>query len=512
MRVAIRVDAGALIGGGHAMRCLTLADVLAARGAEVNFVTAAMPEWLCDRIESSGHEVIRIALLPDLQREGGDWHEPPLVQEDQAADAEATGAAAGQVDWLIVDHYLLDARWHSAARSFARNVLVIDDLANRQHDCDLLLDQTFRRKAADYAELVPPTARVLAGSNYALLRPEFEQERRAALDRRKGEADIERVLVSIGTSDLGGSTLEIVDQLLATAPQCEIDVVLGADAPSLQQVRELAEREGKLSMHVDTGEMARLMRDADLAIGAAGTTSWERCCLGLPAIALVLAENQRASAAALAEAGAVIAVERVENVGSALRQLLDHPGRLPQMNAAAFPIVDGRGAERVASAIFGDDAQRSNIVELRPAAEADMELLWLWRNDPHTRAQSRNTDSISWKSHVRWVTRALVDPSRKILIGERDGTPLGNVGFHQVNGETEVSIVVAPAERGNGVGRSMLSAACAEMPGNVYAAVRIGNEASRHLFESCGFTPVESTEPGFVRYGRRGEQRRRKQA
>ncbi|MFL6763144.1 MAG: UDP-2,4-diacetamido-2,4,6-trideoxy-beta-L-altropyranose hydrolase [Sphingomicrobium sp.] len=513
MRVAIRVDAGALIGGGHAMRCLTLADALAARGADVSFVTAAMPEWLYDRIESCGHKVVRIAPLPSLRREGGDWHEPPLVQEDQAADAAASGAACGNVDWLIVDHYLLDARWHSAARSFARNVLVIDDLANRQYDCDLLLDQTFGRNAADYAELVPATARVLAGSNHALLRPEFEQERRAALDRRKAEPDIERVLVSIGTADLGGSTLKIIDQLLAVAPQCEIGVVLGPDASSLQHVRQLTERNGKLRLHVDTGEMARLMRDADLAIGAAGTTSWERCCLGLPTIALVLAENQRASATALAAAGAVIALERMEDVGPAIRQLLDHSECLPQMSAAAFPIVDGQGAERVASTIFGDEARQSKIVELRSATEADMELLWLWRNDPVTRAQSRNTDPISWKSHVCWVTGALADPSRKILIGERGGIPLGNVGLHQVNGETEVSIVVTPNERGTGVGAAMLRAACAANSAqDVFAAVRAGNEASRRLFESCGFTPVESSEPGFMRYVRRGEHRHRKQA
>jgi RimJ/RimL family protein N-acetyltransferase len=265
-------------------------------------------------------------------------------------------------------------------------------------------------------------------------------------------------------------------------------------------------------MHVDPGEMARLMRDADLSIGAGGTTSWERCCLGLPSIALILAENQRASATALTEAGAVIAVEQVEDVGPVLRKLLEQPDRLSQMSAAAFAITDGRGAERVASVILGREAIGTDAVRLRPATERDIELLWLWRNDPVTRSQSRNTDPISWKAHLRWVRSALGDPGRKILIGERDSNPVGNVGFHRVDGDMEVSIVVAPGERGKGVGRAMLSTACADMPGDLYAAVRTGNEASRRLFESCGFEPVESSEAGFARYLRRGEQRPRKQA
>jgi UDP-2,4-diacetamido-2,4,6-trideoxy-beta-L-altropyranose hydrolase len=513
VRVAIRVDASALIGGGHVMRCLTLANVLAERGAEVTFVTAAMSNALGERIEASGHRLVRISRFPDVQRERSDWHEPPLDAKDQAKEAAETAAAIAMADWVIVDHYLLDARWHSAVRSSARNVLVVDDLANRPCDCDLLLDQTFGRSPADYADLIPASARVLAGSNYALLRPEFERERGAALDRRKEESGTNRILISIGTTDIGGSTSKIIDQVLAEAAPCEINIVLGPNASSLEHVRQLAEQNSNIRLHVDTAQMARLMRDADLAIGAAGTTSWERCCLGLPTIALILAENQRPSAAALAKAGAVVAVERVEDIGPALHELLGHPARLQQMSAAGFPIVDGRGAERVASAIFGDEASRSDTIELRPATDADMERIWLWRNDPVTRAQSRNTDPVSWKSHVRWVTAAVSDPARKILIAERGGAPVGNVGFHRVNGDTEVSIVVAAAERGTGVGRAMLSAACAENPArDVYAAIRTDNETSRRLFESCGFEPVESTEPGFVRYLRRGEDRRRKQA
>jgi len=477
----------------------------------VIFVSALMPQEMEQRITNSGHEIVRIPASNELQKQGADWHETPLSNQGQLEDGEATNEALGTIDWLVVDHYLLDQRW-TGGRYYNPKALVIDDLANRHYGCTLLVDQTLGRLASDYRDLVPAAARVLAGSAYALIRPEFQRERERALQRRREDRPARCVLVSMGTTDPDGITTQIVRSVLENAPECAVDVVLATGAQSLPIVEELARRHPEVTIHVDSHHMARLMLDAYIAIGAAGTTSWERCCLGLPTIALVLAENQRPSAAALAKAGAVISVERAEDVGLALRQLLDQPHRLSQMSAAAFPITDGQGAARVASAIFGDRARYSDTIALRPATHADMELLWLWRNDPVTRAQSRNTEPISWKSHVRWVSGALVDPARKILIGECGGTPVGNVAFHQVDGATDVSIVVAPADRGCGVGRVMLSAACAEMTGDIYAAVRIGNDASRRLFESCGFERVESSEPGFLRYLRGSVRRQRKQA
>jgi len=434
MRVGVRVDAGPLIGGGHAMRCLTLADTLAARGAQVTFVCAAMPDDLVNRIKESGHKHVRIRGVTGLNRDGGRWHERPLDDAAQAADTRETGSAVGPVDWMIVDHYLLDARWHSAARSFADRVLVIDDLANRPYDCDLLVDQTFGHTAADYENLIPPDVDVLAGGSHALLRPEFEQKRHSALARRREPASVPRILISMGTTDIGGSTARIVDAVIASAPDCDVDVILGEQAPSLPYVRQVAASEPRINIHIDSHEMAVLMRNADLAVGGAGTTTWERCCLGLPAIAVVLAENQRPGATALAEAGAVRSVETADDVGPALGELLRDLRSLSQMSAAAFAITDGRGTQRVAAAILGDTGSKAGAVELRPATPDDAEVLWLWRNDPITRAQSRNTDPITWKSHVRWLSAALADAERRIMVAERDGVSVGTVGLHAIEG------------------------------------------------------------------------------
>lgn len=500
-RIVVRCDASDTIGGGHAMRCLTLANALAGQGAKVTFAVAAMPTALEARIAGAGHRIERIAASGELQRQGSNWEEPPLGAEAQLADAEATGAAAGRSDWIIVDHYLLDARWHSAARAFADQILVIDDLANRSYDCDILLDQTFGRSAENYRQLVPSGARILAGTAYALLRPEFARERPAALERRREGGPVRRILVSMGTADLGGITARVVEQLLPVAPECAIDLVLGGQAASLGQMRELAARHPQISVHADSERMAELMRDADLAIGAAGTTSWERCCLGLPSITLVLAENQRTVGQALAASGAALVAANIEEIGAKLGQWMREPDSLACASAAAFAIADGLGTSRVLEKMHGGE-DASGEVSVRPAALSDGGQLWLWRNDPVTRAQSRDSKPIGWKNHIKWLAAALDCPDRHLFIAERSGTPVGTIRFDRLeDGGHEVSIAIAPQWRGTGCGAALLRAGCSQMPaGTITASVSEDNWASRRLFESCGFKQIERAEAGFLRY------------
>jgi len=348
-RVLFRCDASEAIGGGHVMRCLTLADALAEAGAEVTFVAASMPGPLEERITRSGHRYVQIAASPELDRAPGHWEEPPLSAEAQLADAQATGVAAGSADWAVVDHYLLDAHWHSAARDFASRLLVIDDLANRPYDCDVLLDQTFGRSRADYRDLVPDKANILTGSAYAMLRPEFARERPAALKRRREAGPVRRILVSMGTVDPAGITARVVEQLVEAMPECAIDVVLGPQAQSLDQVRRLQERHPQVSVHVDARNMAELMRDADVAVGAAGMTSWERCCLGLPSIVLVLAENQSLIAQRLAETSAHVVVP-AQDLGAlveGLCRLSESQTLRVVMAERAAEVCDGSGVEKV---------------------------------------------------------------------------------------------------------------------------------------------------------------------
>jgi UDP-2,4-diacetamido-2,4,6-trideoxy-beta-L-altropyranose hydrolase len=515
VRVAIRVDAGPLIGGGHAMRCLALANALATRGAQTHFVTAQMPRGFEERIIVAGHSIARIASSTEIDgRRATDWHWPPLSEAVQLSDARDTEAASGAVDWLVVDHYLLGRPWHSRARSFATNVLAIDDLANRDYDCDLLVDQTLGRSEADYIALVPVDAKVLVGSAYALLRPEFRAERERALKYRREPKPVQRILVSMGTTDPQGVSAEVVRRVIPEAPGASIDVVLGPQAEITAGVAELAREYPNVSLALNSQHMAELMRKSDLAIGASGSMNWERACLGLPALLLVLAENQRPGAAALTRAGAAISIDDPEDLPRILRELLPDPDRLARMSAAAFAITDGLGCDRVTAAMTNQDQPKIGNLHLRCATMKDAEALWLWRNDPIAGAQSRHTEPIGWDSHVSWLLSALSSEARKIMVAEEDGAPVGVVAVRALDASaSEISINVAPERRGRGAGQTMLRKFCADLQGqDLHATVRAGNAASRRLFESCGFKLAGDHEPGFVRYIKPREGHQRKQA
>lgn len=340
------------------MRCLTLADALAAGGADCRFVSREHPGNLIECVRSRGYIVHPLRLSQESvvgkPNAIASAHEArPLAHShwlgaSQAEDAEACAAilAELQPDWLIVDHYALDSGWEHILKPHCRKLMVIDDLADRPHVCDLLLDQTFGREFEDYCAWVSNDCRLLCGSQYALLRPEFSALRPYSLQRR-AEPQLRNLLITMGGVDKDNATGQVLEALRACSLPAEltITVVMGATAPWLAEVERLAQRmPWPTKVLVGVSQMAQLMADSDLAIGAAGATSWERCCLGLPTVMLVLAENQRLIARALSSAGAAYMVD--------LQKLKHEPLIRPEqvasealstMSLAAASIVDGGG-------------------------------------------------------------------------------------------------------------------------------------------------------------------------
>jgi UDP-2,4-diacetamido-2,4,6-trideoxy-beta-L-altropyranose hydrolase len=361
MKIAFRADASLQIGTGHIMRCLTLAGALAARGAECVFICRPHAGNLLDLISSKGYTA---HALPDCQAPTGANSQPasetPLAHSHwlnatQAADAQACAEILAQLqpDWLVVDHYALDARWEQALKPHYRKLLVIDDLADRPHVCDLLLDQTFGRDAADYSTLVPSNCHLLCGSQYALLRPEFAALRPYSLQRRT-QPELRELLITMGGVDKDNATGQVL-QALSTCPlpvDCRITVVMGATAPWLEAVRAQAQNmPWPTRVLVGVSNMAQLMADSDMAIGAAGATSWERCCLGLPTAMMVLAENQIYAARLLEKAGAVqtltSAPDLVAQLQAFIYQVNSDSSEMKKLIASASDITDGYGCERV---------------------------------------------------------------------------------------------------------------------------------------------------------------------
>lgn len=353
MRVAFRTDAAFHIGTGHVMRCLTLATALKAKGWETLFICREHPGHLADTIRQQGHECL--LLPPPLQPVTGQPDPsatPPhagWLGESWQTDLQQTREAlAGQsLDWLVVDHYAIDARWESALRDVAGKVFVIDDLADRPHDCELLLDQTLGREAEDYRPFVPANCLILAGPQYALLRPEFAQWREYSLSRRK-DAPLRQLLVNLGGVDPSNMTCKVLGVLaeIALPEGIEITVVMGLSAPHLPEVLALAKQMPvPTTVITNAGNMAELMANSDLAIGAAGATSWERCCLGLPTIMLVLADNQRVIAFALQKENSARVIDKPEGIYKALQSIDDV--ELNRMSRSAALICRGDGVEKV---------------------------------------------------------------------------------------------------------------------------------------------------------------------
>lgn len=368
MKVIFRADASLQMGTGHVMRCLTLADALTSRGAECQFICREHPGNLIEHIRQKGYRVHALAtassVVTSFIKMNDSTTRPQLAHaswldatQEQDATECATAVAELQPDWLIVDHYALDAHWEIALKPHYRKLMVIDDLADRPHVSDLLLDQTFDRDPQAYQPWVSASCTVLCGSQYALLRPEFAALRPYSLKRRENP-QFEHLLITMGGVDKDNATGQVLQGLKTSElpANCRITVVMGASAPWIAEVRRQAEQlPWPTEVQVNVSDMAQLMADSDLAIGAAGSTAWERCCLGLPTAMVVLADNQRTIAQALQSNGASIIIDGLSPGGAIhtlLTELASNTQNLERMSGAARRLADGLGTTRLVSYLF----------------------------------------------------------------------------------------------------------------------------------------------------------------
>lgn len=340
-RILFAPDGGPDIGGGHVMRSLTLARAAVARGARCDMVASPFTAALLDRYGQAAIGRMEI---------GG---------EDPAEVAAKVAEIAREYDAVVFDHYRLGGAEHGRARGEGRLLMAIEDLADRAMDVDILLDPGPARRAEDYAGRTPKGAQLFLGPAYAPVRPEFAMAREAAMARRGGQDEVGRVLVSLGLTDLGGITARVVNRLLPRLGEARLDVVLGGGATSLDAMRRLEARDERVSVHVDAADMAGLCAAADVAVGAGGSSLWERCAVGLPGVLVVLAENQTPAARAVETAGATMLADARDGdfdaaLDRAFTGLLRSQDRRKRMARAAAGVCNGRGAERAVEALLSD--------------------------------------------------------------------------------------------------------------------------------------------------------------
>jgi UDP-2,4-diacetamido-2,4,6-trideoxy-beta-L-altropyranose hydrolase len=341
------------------MRCLTLADVLKQKGAEVSFICREHAGNLISFIQEKGfnvHALAKVSRPADFQKNDTKLFHAEWLGTSQEQDAQACQPLLEKIkpDWLVVDHYALDQTWQACLKPTYKKLMVIDDLADRVHQCDVLLDQTFGRQESDYRQLVPSTCKLLMGSQFALLRPEFAQWRAYSLQRRENP-EFKSLLITMGGVDADNVTGQVLESLkeIQLPDDIGITVIMGSTAPHLNAVREVAESMPYLTqVKVGVVNMAEIMANADFAIGAAGATTWERCALGLPAIHVILAKNQQKIAFTLAEQSIALAVEKTELLKSLPTVLTQSMRQLTLLSKNASLIVDGQGCQLVANKLL----------------------------------------------------------------------------------------------------------------------------------------------------------------
>ena len=472
-KALFRCDASITIGSGHVMRCLTLADYLRERGWECVFATTPETLQAVSFLRDSGYRVI---------------------SPQQAYDC----------DVVIIDHYGLDSKTEAFFKSFAKRIIVIDDLADRTHHCDVLIDQTFGREVTDYKNLVPAEALILTGTEYALLRPQFLRHRHSSLQRREAlQGHVDRVIVMLGSIDPPNVSSLVLQGLAEAKASVVVDVVTGSGNPHLasltQQIKTMGDN---MHLHVDVVDMAGLMSQADLAIGAGGTSSWERACLGLPTLLIEIADNQKTIAANLDRQGSVMNLGWYKNltpasIARSFTALCADPQKIKHMSHQAQILCNGHGASALAPALLSPfKTHKGAEVRLRRMVMDDAEILYRWQSYPETRRYARSPAVPEWNGHLKWMARALDNPDCFPYFIIVSGAPAGMLRLDRQADPSrrhfEVSILLNPDYYGQGVAAAALRLIRQLEINAVFTAeIHPDNHASHVLFEQAGFKRVD---------------------
>ena len=355
-----RVDSSTLIGSGHLLRCLTLARAFRKEGAIVLFVCRNLNGNSIKQITDNGFKVeilscdeVGIVSFKN-QTDYPSWLGVTLEK-----DAEQSKAILSNYkpDLLVVDHYGLDSSWETKVMHLCKKLLVIDDLANRHHVCDFLVDQNLGRLVSHYQNLVPRKCQILVGPKYAMLRDEFIQHRNYSIRRRKNPK-LKSILISMGGVDRLNTTRNVLFGLSDSklTSKTSINIIMGDSAPHTNDIINISKSSRfKIEVLRNVNNMAKLLSTCDLAIGAGGSSTWERSCLGVPSIVVVTADNQMMVALEVEKSGSGKAILSIDSLSKKIKNTIDEliiPTDLEHMTEHALKVTNGRGVNLVAGAVF----------------------------------------------------------------------------------------------------------------------------------------------------------------
>ncbi len=489
----LRADGSRQIGFGHLIRSLTLLTEFHRRGWRIFLATRT----------GNSNEILNSNPIRELARNA---EIIPLPGNSELTQAKLMGALGGSIaDLLIVDHYSLDGVFEAGFIDAAACRLVIDDLADRPHDCEFLVDSAPSRVVVDYRGLTNPKCRLLLGNEYSILRPEFAASRRRSIARHRKKID--RILVAPGATDasqIAIPILQALSKIRSDGHSFAVTVILSSVSKSCAAVREfLAEEPQNWKLLVDRYDVAEILSKTDLAIGTMGSASWERACLGIPSIAVVVADNQLTNSQDFEASGGAIAItldgEIQARVSELVRGILRTPKCLNEMSESVAKLCDGKGSARIADAVEAficnrkvrNDESDTLSLTLRPVREEDCECLFQWQCAPETRRYARNPAAPSWTEHRHWFEQRLRDEDDLFMMVETDDMPAGVVRLDPFEGDDaqEVSISLAPEYYSKGIALTALKMLSARVPDvDLMAYINPKNAKSIKLFLRAGFS------------------------
>jgi len=499
INIIIRADASLSIGTGHIMRCLTLAHELHhnhhSKKVSITFICRKLPLFLKTKITPSPFKII------ELKGNDGntEWN-----QIRDAAQCIELLSELPKADLLIQDHYQLNMPWQELLQPYYHKLLVIDDLANRKHKANFLLDQTFDRHPQDYQPWLNKDCQLLAGKTFILLRKEFIELIATAKKQRKQTREIRNILLSLGGMDPDNISQVIVNAIIVLSTNStsenhlSLDLVMSSSAPYLANIKQLIKPYGWINMHIDSNHMASLMLKANIAIGACGSSAWERCSLGLPTLSVQLAENQALVSKNLANHGAIIDLGlgsdvTTKKIINALKLLINDNDNYQLMVEKCFQCCDGKGAHRVSTEVIKpSDAEQ---VQLTLATLADCEAIFQWQSDKNLRKFFKQPETPTWQEHSKWFENNLSNSSSSLYVICSNDTAVGTLRLdQQVKNEYEVSILIKPTAQGKGLGLHALN----QLPlliknGIFFADIHKDNISSHNIFLKAGFSPISPT-------------------
>ncbi|TMM44957.1 UDP-2,4-diacetamido-2,4,6-trideoxy-beta-L-altropyranose hydrolase [Colwellia ponticola] len=509
--IVFRADASPVLATGHIMRCLTLAQALTLQFplARIIFISNHLPNSLTVKLMQLSVELVTLPFDID----SSDWRQTDDAKACINAITSQVLTVNTTIDLLIVDHYFIDWQWQKELKQYYKKLLVIDDLANRTHLADFLLDQTLNRQTNDYLSLVPPYCQLLLGKKFILLRDEFSRliptakQKRAQVKTIKNTISIDNILVNLGGLDNNNLTKVIINALIeykikTNNHKLTVDIIMASHSPHVESIKALITDHDWLTLTLDCNEMSNKILNADLAIGACGTTAWERCSLGLPTLAIVLADNQKEVNNSLADEKAIISLGHYQALTmnaiiEAICLLESQPSNYLSLIKNSFNSCDGLGIQRVVTQLSTPE------VTLELATINDLPTVFNWQSNPQIRHYSRNTKAIKYQEHKQWFLSSISMEHRHMYMVCSAGKKLGVLRLDKQNiaqsvKRYEISILIAPEAQRKKLALKAIHAIPKSFDScEIYAHVHPQNQASQHLFTQVNF--IKLTESSYLR-------------